>query len=657
MSSKRDRRSRSGSSDPPSSKQKRVLDLVSTRRYSPPGHYHQRYFRGGSGRGRPSRRPFMYRGSRGMSSYRGASERYYPRYQRYNNRDETHNRRRRSRSYSHSRSHSRGRSAEKSRSRDRQKPSDSDSSSSDSGSQRRRQHSKTPDQRRSPAREKEQTHVRSSHSPDDKTPVRKKTRRHSSPFHEKDRSHRSRSDSREKHRSHDRSQYHYGNRHEEERPKYYVDKHASKPDEHYTDKLHTSKPEEDEKRKLEKYVRRSRSLSPEIQRTSRKSAVASKGKELIPRNRLHKIFSLISQDSDFELDEDISIAIQRNPYAEPSEDSTVTVVFDEGLFNMIYPYEGRKHKPIFDREEIKAFGHDKNLADDPDFERRVIRVKPGKSSQQTESGQSSSASYQYKSSLNIVRTVKRSQSSSRSRSRSASPSTQRNPQFRLRMSTHPRFEARYAELQRGEEMGSSRRPNLDPNDLRHELSSGRKSSSDSRSRVDREKDRHDSSRRMSSEQRDEKTERKKEGGELPDYSRRKDKYQYTPWLDQPELIPKDPKYFMHDDRESMDMRDRGRGRFMRGRTNYRRPFRPYRSRGPYRGPYRGRGNYNNHNDSRYMNDPRSRSPRRSYTARRNDDNRSVEREWKHDKFSELETDGEKSSQREDDQHPHSTSER
>ena len=23
-----------------------------------------------------------------------------------------------------------------------------------------------------------------------------------------------------------------------------------------------------------------------------------------------------------------------------------------------------------------------------------------------------------------------------------------------------------------------------------------------------------------------------------------DKYQYTPWLDQPELIPKDPKYFM-----------------------------------------------------------------------------------------------------------------
>ena len=87
------------------------------------------------------------------------------------------------------------------------------------------------------------------------------------------------------------------------------------------------------------------------------------------RNRLHGIFSLISQDADFELEEDISIAIQRNPYAEPSEDSTVTVVFDEELFAMIYPYEGRKHKPIFDREEIKVFGHDKNLADDPDFER------------------------------------------------------------------------------------------------------------------------------------------------------------------------------------------------------------------------------------------------------------------------------------------------
>ena len=52
---------------------------------------------------------------------------------------------------------------------------------------------------------------------------------------------------------------------------------------------------------------------------------------------------------------------------------------------------------------------------------------------------------------------------------------------RLRVSTDPRFEARYAELQRKEVTGrSSQHSNLDPTDLRHELSSSRKSSSDTR---------------------------------------------------------------------------------------------------------------------------------------------------------------------------------
>ena len=40
-----------------------------------------------------------------------------------------------------------------------------------------------------------------------------------------------------------------------------------------------------------------------------------------------------------------------------------------------------------------------------------------------------------------------------------------------------------------------------------------------------------------------------------------------------------------------------------------------------------------------------------------DGHKSMEREWKHDKFSELEHEGEKKSHREDDQHPHSTTER
>ena len=83
-------RSSSRSPDPPMLKSKRNLDLVSTRRLSPPSHsqYHQRGFRGG--RGRSSRRPFIHRGGRGAPFYRGSShpQKYYPRYQRYSSRSE-----------------------------------------------------------------------------------------------------------------------------------------------------------------------------------------------------------------------------------------------------------------------------------------------------------------------------------------------------------------------------------------------------------------------------------------------------------------------------------------------------------------------------------------------------------------------------------------
>lgn len=96
---------------------------------------------------------------------------------------------------------------------------------------------------------------------------------------------------------------------------------------------------------------------------------------------------MISNDQPFELKEDISIAIQRNPYAEPSEESTVKKTFDAELFCMIRgSFEGRS--AIFDREEIKIFGHDNNLADDPDFEKRVVRIKSGKSLQSAETSSS-----------------------------------------------------------------------------------------------------------------------------------------------------------------------------------------------------------------------------------------------------------------------------
>ena len=199
-------------------------------------------------------------------------------------------------------------------------------------------------------------------------PVKKKARRRSSPSPDRPPPPRkARSHSDEKRDSLPHSQTRPRSKHEDvgNYSKYLEDFPRRKADE--KGRLQEDKFKERSRSPKDKY--RERSRSPEVKRSKKTSAAETKGKERLLRNRLHGIFSLISQDADFELEEDISIAIQRNPYAEPCEDSTVTVVFDEELFAMIYPYEGRKHKPIFDREEIKVFGHDKNLADDPDFER------------------------------------------------------------------------------------------------------------------------------------------------------------------------------------------------------------------------------------------------------------------------------------------------
>ncbi|KAK7091773.1 serine/arginine-rich splicing factor 4-like isoform X2 [Littorina saxatilis] len=604
-SPRRDRRSRSGS---PNTKSKRSLDLVSTRvspqsfknrEWQPRGRGNQR------GRGRGQLRPFVRRDYHGVTVFRGTSQRYFPRHAR----DESGN-------HHHRRSRSRGRSWS------REHQLRSKSASSEEGSRHKRHRSGSRERHTSSMKDRKQAHSRDSFSPEIKLSSRKKHRRHSSASPNRRQGHktRSRSHSAEKPRpSQSRTR-----REERDYPKY--------PDPRY--------PEEMEDRLGR---RRERSRSPEVTRGKRPPAPAAKGKELIPRNRLHKIFSLITQDTDFELDEDISIAIQRNPYAEPSEDSTVTVVFNEELFTMIYP-ERRKHKPIFDREEIKVFGHDKNLSDDPDFERRVIRLKPGKSSQPAEP---QSSGYQYRSSFKITRTVKRGRSTSRSNS-PARQTSQSDTKFRVRVTNDPRFESRFAELQGKDEAGPPRRSNLDPTDLRHELSSNRKTSVDARIRIDRDRDRRED-RPRSSDARDSRPDRSKDREELPDFSRRKDKNMETPWLYDPESIPKDPKYFMHDDREH-ERRERGRGgRFFRGRFNMRRPFRPYRSRGYVRGGYRGRGNYFLGGNTR------SFSPPRRF---RKDYEKSPEREWKHDKFSELDQDGEKKPHREDDhEYPHSTSER
>lgn len=412
----------------------------------------------------------------------------------------------------------------------------------------------------------------------------------------------------------------------------------------------TSSREEDRSKQQDRYrsdesgqrSRDSRHVSPRASSSSSKKH-ASEKKHLIARNRLHDIFTLITHDESFQLEEDISIAIQRNPYAEPSEESTVRKVFDAEMFAMIRNLnEGLK--PIFDREEINKFGHDSNLADDPDFERRVIRLKPGKSSQDSSEPGPSTSVQRFKSAHSITRMIqrdRRSKSRSRSRSRSGTSSHRREPEVRLKMRPDPRYEAKYKDLERKDGSGSRK---LHPDDLRHELrGSGTKATGDLRNRLDKRDETPWLSRKDESV--------RKDNNDAPDYSRRKDKYKYAEWMDKPEMIPKNPLYFetvyadlQHDNRDERDLRDRGRGRGFRGRFMSRRPYRPWRGRGSFRGrPYISSSS--SYNDRR---SPPSHS-RSRYEEKR------VEGEWKHDKFAELE--GNSKSHKEDDQHPHSTSER
>ncbi|XP_014666745.1 PREDICTED: E3 ubiquitin-protein ligase RBBP6-like isoform X2 [Priapulus caudatus] len=116
---------------------------------------------------------------------------------------------------------------------------------------------------------------------------------------------------------------------------------------------------------------------------------------------------------------------------------------------------------------------------------------------------------------------------------------------------------------------------------------------------------------------------------LPDFSRRPDKGQFEvpEWVQNPEMIPKGGYYYEHDDRDVAGPEgmsgmfgsdwSRGRGsRFFRGST-YRGRF-GGAPRGGYRGNFRGRGGF------------RGRGP--SFFREK-----SVEREWKHDKYLDTET--------------------
>ncbi|XP_025090976.1 serine/arginine-rich splicing factor 4-like isoform X4 [Pomacea canaliculata] len=594
---------------------KRLPDLVSTRRdfydYRPTGDR-------GRGRRPYIRRPYGGRRPRGRAMFHRGPNRYYQGHQRRDNssykRSSYHRRsssRSRSRSYGHHRSRSRSRSQEiGSRQRRSRSSSTSSSSSRKSDRDQSRRKSRSKDIQRSKIQTPNKVKLshlsrqEGSNSPDANVPLKKKRMAGTE----------SPEDSRklkEKEIAEGQDVTTHGNTKvrgdnaDEDFPQQ-----SGRRDRRYRSwsRSQSSSMSDSRSRSRSSSVNepdanpvQAESKASKETYAEKKVSSSVKGKLPVPRNQLHNLFSLITKDAAFLLEEDISIAIQRNPFAEPSDESTVRKVFDEELFAMIRN-TGEGQKPIFDREEIKIFGHDSNLADDPDFERRVIRLKPAKSSTQTEAGSGSNlaGNQRYRSYLGITRVISRgkekSSSRSLSRSRSRSPRHRKEPEVKLKMLPDPRYEAKYSEGHR-----KSYRSDLDPDDLAHMLESSRSRPTDLRQQEDQPReDRRRGSVEKGRQSKDYKSEGKKEGESLPDFSRRKDfwggpccypilshtdKYQYAEWMDKPEMIPKNPSYYEHDNRDEWQpFKDRGRGRGFRGRIINRRPFRPFRG---YRGNSRG----------------------------------------------------------------------
>ncbi|XP_035224718.1 bcl-2-associated transcription factor 1-like [Stegodyphus dumicola] len=107
---------------------------------------------------------------------------------------------------------------------------------------------------------------------------------------------------------------------------------------------------------------------------------------------------------------------------------------------------------------------------------------------------------------------------------------------------------------------------------------------------------------------------------LPDFSRRPDKYNYKAWIDKPDITPRGPSYFEHDNREGSDpYRGRGSSRPFRSL----RGFRSRGFRGLSRGSMRFRGSFRGYRAS-------STSPRGRGTPRKGRFSPGL---WEHDLYS------------------------
>ncbi|XP_061168281.1 serine/arginine repetitive matrix protein 1-like [Saccostrea echinata] len=370
-----------------------------------------------------------------------------------------------------------------------------------------------------------------------------------------------------------------------------------------------------------------------------------------------------SIDSDFvgpiRIDENITIGIHRTgPNLRNTSNKPVVRNIDMYNFVMLRRRDEGK-KPIFDREEIKIFGLDNILDEQIYDEKRTISVVP--SDDHKKSIRSGS---RYSPDRQDTRTV-----------RSADRS--REPKVRLNPKPDPRYEKIFQESEAYDSKS------INPNDLRHNLMKRKHDDEDSfdarRKLEDRRKgsgrDHSDRDRKRSL---DERLGKKSDSEELPDFKNRPGKYKFEAWKENPEMIPKNPMYFEHDNREG-DSGSRGRFNNSRGfRGRFRRPFRGgYRGRG-FRGRFRGRGysnyrptsndysseregddDYDKKYDSYYKSDKRSRdysaegddNYNKKYGFHYKSDKRSRDLDtWKHDLYDAIEKEEKEDIKTEDKSH-------
>ncbi|XP_041360869.1 uncharacterized protein LOC121377073 [Gigantopelta aegis] len=424
---------------------------------------------------------------------------------------------------------------------------------------------------------------------------------------------------------------------------------------------------------------------------------------VVPRQTLHERFMIFDQKP-LILDENITIGIQRNRNCIPSSTVNITKIFDAALFIMLHGREEGK-KPIFDREEIKIFRHDERLLEEDEeeeeFERRIIRVEPvpKRSSSDHSRGYDRSAferihddqTFSTRRSPHVIRKdIGRSAWPDKhlqiTRQRSNSPhGRHQGPTVHIRLDTEPdkKFESGSGRGRHSYKIQEKiERIQNNPHDLRHNLIRGqfdprmdarakiearrredsgeRDGSRDRKNWDDRgrgERDRLAERERHPSDQKSSSRSRNDSGRELPNFSRRTDKYAYEEWREKPELVPRGPSYFEHDNREDFLSRPpRGRGGYLRGRGRGRgrdsglersrdggrgHYSSSYESRDFDRESYRGssRGSFSTSYRSRgrgWMSRP-FRGTRGSYRGRDYDSRQSDDRGlWKHDMFDKME---------------------